>query len=127
MAESMSARILLIVLAGSLTWLPSAWAQQLRDPTQPPSLLMQDSAAGGASSEPVLQSVFISPTRKAAIISGQTVKLGEKFNGSTLVKITESEVVLRNGSELQTLKLFPSLGKRLTPVHGRQNPDNRKR
>lgn len=124
MAESMSPRILLIVLAGSLTWLP-AWAQQLRDPTQPPSLLMQDGAAG-TSGETVLQSVFISPTRRAAIISGQTVKLGEKFNGATLVKITESEVVLRNGGELQTLKLFPGIGKRLTSVHGRQNPDNRK-
>ncbi|RBA25744.1 hypothetical protein [Herminiimonas fonticola] len=126
MAESMSARVLLIVLAGSLTWLPSAWAQQLRDPTQPPSLLMQDGTTAGASSGPVLQSVFISPTRKAAIISGQTVKLGEKFNGSTLIKITESEVVLRNGGELQTLKLFAGIGKRLTSVHGRQNPDNRK-
>ncbi|MFJ7566543.1 hypothetical protein ACIQW9_06240 [Herminiimonas sp. NPDC097707] len=126
MAESMSARILLIALAGSLTWLPSAWAQQLRDPTQPPSLLMQDGAATSGSGETVLQSVFISPTRRAAIISGQTVRLGEKFNGSTLVKITESEVVLRNGGELQTLKLFPGIGKRLTSVHGRQNPDNRK-
>ena len=125
MAESMSARALLIVLAASLTWLP-VWAQQLRDPTQAPSLLMQDGAATSASSEPVLQSVFISPTRRAAIISGQTVKLGEKFNGATLVKITESEVVLRNGGELQTLKLFPGIGKRLTSVHGRQNPDNRK-
>lgn len=126
MAESMSARIVLIVLAGSLAWLPAAWAQQLRDPTQPPSLLMQDGMAAGASSEPVLQSVFISPTRRAAIISGQTVRLGEKFNGATLVKITESEVVLRNDGELQTLKLFPGIGKRLTSAHGRQNSDNRK-
>jgi MSHA biogenesis protein MshK len=126
MAESMSARILLMALAASLAWLPAVWAQQLRDPTQPPNLLMQDGAAAGTAGEPVLQSVFISSTRRAAIINGQNVKLGEKFNGSTLVKITESEAVLRNGSELQTLKLFPGIGKRLTSVHGRQNPDNRK-
>lgn len=126
MAEPMSARILLIVLAGSLTCLSSAWGQQLRDPTQPPSRLMQDGEAGSVSGEPVLQSVFISPTRRAAIISGQTVRLGEKFNGSTLVKISESEVVLRNDNELQTLKLFPGIGKLSTSNNSRKNPDNRK-
>ncbi|WP_231949282.1 MSHA biogenesis protein MshK [Herminiimonas arsenitoxidans] len=123
MAQSMKRP--LIVLFGALVCLP-ALAQQLQDPTRPPSNLTQPDALAGAGSGPVLQSVFISPTHKVAIISDHTVKLGEKFNGATLVKITESEVMLRNGSEFQTLKLFPNIGKRLTPGHNRKNPDNRK-
>lgn len=120
MAQSMKAWMSLIVCGSALAWLPAAVAQQLQDPTRPPSMLMQAGGVPSASGEPVLQSVFISPTRRVAIISGQTVKLGDQFGGATLVKITESEVSLRKGSELQTLKLFPNIGKKLTPAPGRQ-------
>lgn len=66
---------------------------------------------------PVLQSVLLSATRKAAIISGQTVMLGEKFGTARLVKLTPSEAVLRTGDSLQVLKLFPDVEKkeRLVP------------
>ncbi len=89
----------------------------LPDPMRPPPAL---AAADGAAVDvalPVLQSVMLSPSRKMAIISGQTVALGDSYQGARLVKINESEVVLRNGSEVQTLKLFPDLEKQ--PLAGR--------
>lgn len=66
---------------------------------------------------PVLQSIMLSATRKAAIISGQTVVLGEKFGEARLVKLTQSEAVLRTEEGLQVLKLFPDVDKkeRLVP------------
>jgi MSHA biogenesis protein MshK len=92
-----------------------AYAEQFVDPTRPPE------AAGFAqqgnrdvASAPALQSVLISPQRRLAIINGKTVKVGEKFGTSRVVSITETEVVLQNGKDLKTLKLFPDVQKRLT-------------
>ena len=87
-----------------------AHAQELPDPTRPPASL-NPAAAGGAAatSTPVLQSVKISPRRKSAIISGREVKLNEKFGNARVVRITETEVVLRNGRNVQKLKLFPDV------------------
>ena len=67
-----------------------------------------------ASSGPVLQSVLISSTRRIATINGQAFKPGDKFGEARVVKITETEVVLRNGQEMQTLKLFPQVEKQAT-------------
>ena len=100
-----------------LLWATAAQAQ-LRDPTRPPEQWMlggDTEPAGG----PVLQSVLLSPKRKIAVISGQAVALGERYGDATLVRLTESEAVLRNDSESQTLKLFPSIGKR--PASGSMN------
>lgn len=97
-------------------------ADVLPDPTRPPDVF-----GGGATvaSEtetapvplPVLQSILLSATRKAAIISGQTVVLGESFGTARLVQLTSSEAVLRTGDSLQVLKLFPDVEKkeRLVP------------
>lgn len=93
-----------------------ATAQALVDPTRPPASLGTEPANSGQASQsgPVLQSVLISPRRKEAIISGQTVKLGDKVGEAKVVRIAEDEVVLRSGKELQTLKLFPNIEKRST-------------
>jgi MSHA biogenesis protein MshK len=88
-----------------------ASAQSLRDPTRPPASLGQAEHPEAGAAGPVLQSVLVSPERKIAIISGQTVKLGGKFGDAKVIRITESEVVLSNGSHVQTLKLFPALEK----------------
>ena len=84
------------------------------DPTRPPAILTPEAQQGDkvpAASGPVLQSILISPTRVVAIISGETVRQGDKFGEFRVVKITEEEVVLRSGSQLQTLKLFPDIEK----------------
>jgi MSHA biogenesis protein MshK len=92
----------------------SAAAQAMVDPTRPPggqsveSPQPQPTGDGGMT----LQSVLISPSQKAAIISGVMVKLGEKYGDAVLVKVAESEVVLQSGAESQVLKLYPGVEKR---------------
>jgi MSHA biogenesis protein MshK len=91
----------------------AAGAQAFSDPTRPPANFggaSDPDADGGGGT--VLQSVIISPTGKAAIISGVVVKLGEKYGDAVLVKVAESEVVLKTGTTSQTLKLLPGVEKR---------------
>lgn len=65
-----------------------------------------------ATSGPVLQSVLIGPKRRAAIISGEAVELGGKYQGAKLIQVSEGEAVLKTEQGLQTLKLFPQVDKR---------------
>ena len=98
-----------------LTSMSAAFAESFVDPTRPPASLgiVEPGTASSKAPGPVLQSVLISKGRKVAVISGQTVRLGEKFGEARLVSITESEVVLKSGKDVQTLKLFPDVEKRL--------------
>lgn len=95
----------------------SAVAQVGNDPTRPPTGFGSGAAeadivdTGGGMT---LQSVMISPTSRTAIISGVTVKLGDKYGDAVLVKVAESEVVLKSGATSQVLKLYPGVEKRDT-------------
>lgn len=104
----------------------AAQAESLPDPTRPPSVGSVGSSASGpvaGQGGPTLQSVIISPTRKAAIIDGETVELGGGYGDAKLVKVSESEVVLKTAEGLQTLKLFPGVEKRLpVPPRGGDKP-----
>ena len=113
----MSKRARLITMAGWLMAgiaLPAAplHAQTLPDPTRPPPEALAP-AAGDAPhmaprSGPQLQSVLIGTSgREVAVIDGQVVRLGEKFDGALLVKVSKNEVVLRRGAEVQVLTLVP--------------------
>lgn len=104
-AAALSIGLLVIVPANSA---------ELVDPTRPPASAMVDgnNAMEQTTADLVLQSVLISPRRKEAIISGQTVIVGDRLGESRVVKITENEVVLRSGKDLQTLKVFPGIEKR---------------
>jgi MSHA biogenesis protein MshK len=113
---------LLLILATT----PVGFAESFTDPTRPPaSLGLAQDGISAAASGPMLQSVLISPGRMVAIISGKTVRIGEKFGEARVVKITESEVQLRNGTDLQTLKLFPGIEKRLTSSRADTKPGSR--
>jgi MSHA biogenesis protein MshK len=59
------------------------------------------------------------------MIDGQALKPGDKFGDARVVKITENEVVLRNGQEVQTVKLFPQVEKQKTLRHKPSKADNR--
>jgi MSHA biogenesis protein MshK len=121
MAEYLSARTrvwrMAAAISAAMLTVAFADAQELRDPTRPPALFESDGGqrTSSASAGPVLQSVLISPTRRIAMIDGQALKPGDKFGDARVVKITENEVVLRNGQEVQTLKLFPQVEKQKTP------------
>lgn len=94
----------------------AAAAQGVVDPTRPPGAVAESLADGGGYSGPVLQSVMLSPSRKVAVISGEMVALGGRFGGARLVKLTESEAVLRNGADVTVLRLHPQVNKK--PVKG---------
>ncbi|HJV83165.1 hypothetical protein [Noviherbaspirillum sp.] len=91
-----------------------AMTQVLSDPTRPPVAASSELASGQAAAGPILQSILISPHRAEAIINGQTVKVGDKVGEAKVVRITESEVFLRSGKDLQALKLFPNIEKNST-------------
>lgn len=102
-----------LIFAFCLLPFPSVFAAEaLRDPTRPPAVLYAPDEGEGIEAGPVLQSVLISPGRRTAVISGQSVKTGDRFGDGRVVRINETEVVLKTGSGLQTLKLFPDVEKR---------------
>ncbi|HJV85658.1 MAG TPA: MSHA biogenesis protein MshK [Noviherbaspirillum sp.] len=109
-----------LLCGGSL----QAAAQALTDPTRPPAVVNADAQAGEVATGPVLQSILISSHRAEAIINGRTVKAGDKVGEATVVRITESEVLLRNGREQQALKLFPNIEKQ--PGRGAATPQRAK-
>jgi hypothetical protein len=94
----------------------AASAEGLADPTRPPAGF--NPASGGAKpaetalSPLVLESVLIHPDARTAIISGERVALGQKIRGLRLVRIADTEVVLLDGAERRTLKLFPGVQKK---------------
>ncbi len=96
----------------TLAWLGAPLAaQSLSDPTRPPAALTAPAdGAVGVPGAPMLQSVLVSRNpggRAVAVISGQTVRLGGKVGDAVLVRISQTEVVLRRGKALETLRLYP--------------------
>lgn len=102
------------IAVGLLVSLP-VLAGPLQDPTQPSGVVMSGGdVAGLTPAGPVLQSVMLSSGRKAAVISGQMVRVGEKFEEATLVRVTDQEAVLRGeDGALQTLKMHPAVEKKV--------------
>lgn len=88
-------------------------AETLVDPTRPP-IEIADSAVSIASQVAVipaagLQSILISKTRRAAIIDGKTIALGQLYGDAKLVEINESSVILASSQGRRELRLFPAV------------------
>ena len=85
---------------------------ELLDPTRPPASLGLHAGADAANDGlPRLQSVLISPRqggRHVAVIDGETVRLGERFKGARVARMSQTEVELVRGRERQVLQLHPS-------------------
>lgn len=114
-----------IAIPALLAWASGlAGAQALSDPTRPPSSLYTAAQAGPARAQGglVLESVLISENFRSAIISGEHVMLGQKIGDLRLVRVGETEVVLLEGGERKTLKLFPGVEKR--PAGSGRRPDS---
>ena len=112
MADRMT-RAALGALLVAAAWIAGqqAFAQTPGDPTKPPGAGAGMQAADDAPAGKQLQSILFSGGRKVAVISGTMVPLGGMLGESRVVKITESEVVLKTGEEMETLKLFPGIDK----------------
>ncbi len=107
MAERLSAPLVLFAV---LSACPAAHAQgALADPTRPPTVTSSGAAGDAAQPTGRLQSILISATRKLAVIDGVTVPLGGKVDGATLVAIDETQVTLKRGELIETLKLYPNI------------------
>lgn len=92
-------------------------AAAMNDPTRPPAAFTEAPAAAGVRASPVLQSVIIGKATRAAIIDGERVEIGGRFREARVVRITEEEVVLSEGSTTQVLKMYPDVEKK--PVRAR--------
>lgn len=102
-------------------------AQQLRDPTRPPSFVAPATRGPAvAESGLVLQTVLISPERRNATISGRLLQIGDRIAGMRVTEIRESAVVLQGDDERRTLELFPAVGKRRTDVAREPEPVRKK-
>ncbi|OGS92789.1 MAG: hypothetical protein A2X75_04630 [Gallionellales bacterium GWE2_58_10] len=87
-------------------------AGELADPTRLPAILAEPVAAvsGATESQPArLTSIIISTTRRAAIIDGETVELGDKHGNDRLIEVNEGGVVLKGAQGRQVLTLFPDV------------------
>lgn len=92
----------------------AADAAPFADPFRPPRQAEQsasgDEARGPAA--PRLESVLIGPDRRVAVINGQQYVEGERFGAGRILRISESEVVIRHSDRDEKLTLFPDGGKR---------------
>jgi MSHA biogenesis protein MshK len=111
------------VLLALFFYCASASAQAIKDPTRPPpglGAVQPSTGMQAAPAGPVLQSVILSPTRRAAIISGQLVERGEPYGEAVLAEVGQDYVVLRSGAGTQVLKLYPGTEKRAAGKAPRQ-------
>jgi MSHA biogenesis protein MshK len=108
--------VVLLCIANTL-YIRAALAEGLKDPTQPPASLYSASGQDTAVSPgPVLQSVMIGTQYRAAIINGEKVMLGKKYQQATLIKVNEHEAVLRNPDmSTQTLSMDYAIEKKILP------------
>lgn len=89
---------------------PLVAAQALNDPPRPSAAKLSRAPGDtGAATGPALQSVMISPAGSFAIISGELVKLGDKYSDARVVKITTHEVVLRSTGGTEILRMHPDV------------------
>ncbi len=108
-----SLRMLLTMLSCLLPQI--AAAESLPDPTRPAidfrAGVGDEADAAQAEAAPRgLQTIIISPHYRAAIINGETVRLGGKVGDSKLVEVRENSVVLQNAQGRRVMELFPKVG-----------------
>ena len=94
--------------------LVGAGLAQVQDPTRPPAALVvpEPGAAAASPVESGLQTVIMRPGGKsAAVINGQYVEVGGKVGDRRVVRISESEVVLKGESGREVLRMTPAIDK----------------
>ncbi len=111
MADRMIGHRTGFALAATLAFIAAgAQAQALVDPTRPPNFV-----AGAQNEAPAgnqLTSILLSGGRKVAVINGATVPLGGMVGEARLIRVSETEVALKKGSEIEVLKLYPGVDKK---------------
>lgn len=124
----------ILIALTTMLCITDAFAETLKDPTQPPALLNSDSSVESETPRgPVLQSIMIGPQTHAAIINGEKVLLGQKYQTATLIKLNEQEAVLLYPDKTtQTLTMDFAMRKKLmdesvyAPKSNRKNKQHSK-
>jgi len=114
-------RAALSLLASACAW-SVAQAAPFADPTRPPAVAEASSTAAVSTGGARLESVLIAPDRRLAVINGQQVGVGGKVADSEVVRISETEVVIRTAEGLQTLKLVPEFKRTPAPPERSTSP-----
>ena len=112
----MKQRLAIVLLFCAATAVPAATAaaEVLADPTRPPASIMSGSSTEPAAEtprRPVLQSIIITSRGRAAIIDDERVELHGRFRDAQVAQITETEVVLRSKTGIETLRMYPGIEK----------------
>jgi len=89
------------------------WAQ-LPDPTRPPGDLVDSGGVAAANAVAGVQAVFLRHGAKpAALVNGEYVVQGGKLGDRRVLKITETEVVLRDsGGQKEVMKVIADAEKK---------------
>lgn len=109
----MAARMRLPRAAAMLMFVAAtaAHAEILPDPTAPPVRAAPE--AGEARPAHALTAIKLSRGQKIAVIDGQEVAAGGRYQDARVVRIGENEVVLRRGREVTVLTLYPDIEKKV--------------
>ena len=101
---------------------PAAAAAPFADPFRPPRQIeppvVDDAAKPPAGSR--LESVLIGPDRRVAVINGQQYLEGERIGTGRVLRISESEVVIRHPDRDEKLTMFAEGGRRVNAPKGRK-------
>ncbi len=98
------------VLGFGLGMLPDAAFGRLVDPTRPQTGVVAYEPGHGGSG-PVLQSTYVSPGMKRAVINGKPYTVGDKVRGAVITDIRPYEVVMKQAGRERRLRLLPMLPK----------------
>ena len=95
--------------------MPALVQAQLDDPTRPPGnrlVLPGGKKAGKTVTRYRLSSVYISTTRRTAVINDHTVEAGESVAGAKVIAIHSSAVTLQKQGKVFTVKLLSQVVKK---------------
>lgn len=105
MSKCSSLRVLIMLLCSAV---PSALlAEALNDPMRPPATLSKSNTTQKTVTGYELSSIFISSNRRAAIINGRNVTIGDRVNRARVLEIEATEVVISLAGKKRTLTLLP--------------------
>jgi len=102
--------LLFLFLAGIMGVTPAL--AQVQDPTRPAGTLLMPEGGAAAAAESGVQTVILRRGgRSAAVINGQYVEVGGMLGDRRVLKISESEVVLKGESGREVIKVTPAIEK----------------
>jgi MSHA biogenesis protein MshK len=100
----------------------AAWAQDLRDPTQPPAAALQPQAAGTGGNSgnsgggDHAMSLIVRDGKPYLVVGTRLYAQGQSFGKTQVVRITETEVTLREDGQTRVLRPFEGIQRHAVAV-----------